>query len=81
MPYIRQEDRWSAKGDPENAGELNYSLTCMIQEYLGREPNYQLFNDVLGALEGCKLELYRRRIAIYENGKIKTNGDVYTEEI
>jgi hypothetical protein len=38
--------------------------------------NYQHFNDVLGALEGAKLELYRRRIAPYEDTKIVENGDV-----
>jgi len=31
----------------------------------------------MGALEGAKLELYRRKVAIYEEEKIKENGDVY----
>lgn len=33
--------------------------------------------DILGVLEGAKLELYRRKIALYEDIKIKENGDVY----
>lgn len=33
--------------------------------------------DALGALECCKLEFYRRVAVPYEDGKIKTNGDVY----
>jgi hypothetical protein len=36
-----------------------------------------MYNDVIGALECCKLELYRRMVAPYENTKIKENGDVY----
>jgi len=84
MPYITQEDReemvWRS---PENAGELNYILTRIVLEYLTSNPetsykaNYQRYNDAMGALEGCKLELYRRAIAPYEDKKIQENGDVY----
>jgi len=92
MPYIKQEDRkWFdgleacfAKNPAANAGELNYLLTVMVHSYLksktadgSYEANYQAMNDVMGALEGCKLELYRRRIAPYEDIKIKDNGDVF----
>jgi hypothetical protein len=38
--------------------------------------SYQRINDVMGALEGAKLELYRRTATPYEDEKIKTNGDV-----
>ena len=84
MPYIKQEDR-NALGnrDPENAGELNYLLTQIVLEYLignketNYNANYQRYNDAMGALEGCKLELYRRAIAPYEDKKIQENGDVY----
>jgi hypothetical protein len=31
---------------------------------------------VIGALENCKMELYRRKIAPYEDIKIEENGDV-----
>ena len=77
MPYIRPEQRERALRNPENAGELNFAFTMLIKEYLGATPNYQRFNDILGALEGAKLELYRRKIVPYEEEKIKTNGDVY----
>ena len=67
-----------------NAGELNYQLTNVILGYLsnkadieGRENNYSDFNDVIGALESCKLEFYRRIMLPYEDKKIKENGDVY----
>jgi hypothetical protein len=56
---------------------LNFAITRLIQVYLGDGPNYQRFNDALGAIEGAKLELYRRRVAPYEDGKVIENGDVY----
>jgi len=39
--------------------------------------SYQTFNDIIGALEGAKLEFYRRVVVRYEEEKIKANGDVY----
>lgn len=79
MPYIKQSDRVDLeKGKlPETAGELNYLITKMVHSYMSRMGiSYQHFNDVVGALEGCKLELYRRFIAKYEDEKILENGDV-----
>jgi hypothetical protein len=81
MPYISQfrreaigPDGWD---DSQNAGELNYTLTLIVHDYWERNgQNYQAFNDIIGALEGCKLELYRRKVAPYEDDKIKENGDV-----
>ena len=81
MPYVKQAVRNGIDFDEtqsiDNAGELNYKFTKIILSYLGPKPNYQAFNDVIGALEGCKLELYRRMVAPYEDTKIEQNGDVY----
>jgi len=33
----------------------------------------------MGALEGAKLEFYRRVVVPYEEKKMKENGDVYNE--
>ena len=80
MPYITQERRDDINcGEPAvNAGELNYVLTQLCVSYFrhvgGR---YQQINDILGALEGAKLEFYRRGAAPYEDMKIAENGDVY----
>jgi hypothetical protein len=79
MPYIKQENReyLDGYGDPLDAGELNYVLTTIVHQYWeDNGQNYQAFNDILGALEGCKLEIYRRKIAPYEDQKILENGDV-----
>ena len=64
----------------ENAGELNYMLTMVIQDYLGAPESltYMKINDIMGALEGAKLEFYRRIAVPYENTKLSVNGDVYS---
>jgi hypothetical protein len=83
MPYLHKDLRKLIKltfeGQPfESAGHLNYLFTLIINEYKKeRGESYQIYNDIIGALEGAKLELYRRKIAPYEDTKIKSNGDVY----
>lgn len=81
MPYIKHTVRrlidklWTI---PENAGELNYLLTKHCIDYINTHgESYQTYNDIIGALEGCKMEIYRRKVADYEDVKIKENGDVY----
>jgi len=84
MPYIKREQRYIFRESPkdlgyrcDNAGELNYVFTVIVQNYLRNKGlNYQNINDCIGALEGCKLELYRRIAAPYEDTKINENGDV-----
>lgn len=79
MPYIRLSDKKAldTRG-PETPGELNYLITKLILQYVKEHgQGYQIYNDAVGALECAKLELYRRRIADYEEGKKATNGDVY----
>lgn len=79
MPYVNQNARIAlnrASGEPVNVGELTYVLYRECLRYLGREPRYADFAEVLGALEATKLELYRRQIAPYEDGKLDLNGDV-----
>jgi hypothetical protein len=79
MPYIAPKQRKElANRTPTNSGELNYCLTVIILDYFHENGGrYQQINDVLGALEGAKLEFYRRIVVDYEDGKIKEHGDVY----
>lgn len=86
MPYINKEKRselefYSYSGgypkSPTTAGELNYQLTQVCLNYLHTPHNYQKLNDIIGALEACKMEFYRRVVAPYEDQKIKENGDVF----
>jgi Golgi nucleoside diphosphatase len=85
MPYINKNDRFRflelvqdmRLADIKTAGELNYLLTQLTHSFLSQhDKSYQNYNDALGALEGCKLELYRQSIARYEDIKIELNGDV-----
>ena len=63
---------------PSSAGELNYAVTMLVKKYFEMKgESYATYNDIIGALECCKLELYRRKIGWYENGKILENGDVW----
>lgn len=82
MPYIPQDERNRFDYDithlaPQSAGQLNYIITQLCRNYIKNfGENYQHYNDILGALEGCKLELYRRSVANYEDKKIDSNGDL-----
>lgn len=81
MPYIKQGRKEAlADGDtPKNSGELNYAFTLIANKYIEeRGLKYANMNDVIGALEGAKMEFNRRVMVSYEDIKIKENGDVYT---
>lgn len=87
MPYIKQADRDRLALDIQecsnqigcvirNPGELNYVITKILIDYVGK-PSYSKINEVVGVLECCKLELYRKLAAGYEDQKALENGDVY----
>ena len=70
MPYIKKERRHlfedglqSVLANIESAGE-NWG------------ERYAVYNELIGALECAKLELYRKRVAPYEEEKIAENGEV-----
>ena len=80
MPYIPEDDRQTVETFryAQSAGELNYLITTTINQYIkDNRLSYRTINDILGALEGAKLEFYRRVAAPYEDTKIEENGDVY----
>jgi hypothetical protein len=87
MPYIPNPQRLEADKiireegldyTPANAGELNYMVTRLIDNYLNNTGiRYTHVNEMIGALECCKLELYRRIVAPYEDQVADKNGDAY----
>lgn len=90
MPYINQSRRYQLEDAGANfedlgrtmtgePGVLNYAITTLIQGYLSGygAVHYDDLNEVLGVLEAAKLELYRRKVAPFEDHKIEENGDVY----
>lgn len=57
------------------SGDLNYIITRLL---LATKPElYDDYSTLIGVLESCKLEFYRRAVASYEDQKITGNGDVY----
>ena len=80
MPYITPSFRKALTPTVRPTGpcELNFVLTAVCNEYLQRcGISYNAVNDVIGSLECAKLEMYRRRVALYEDGRMKEYGDVY----
>jgi hypothetical protein len=87
MPYIEPSQRMPldplieklAITLPETdfAGQLNYVVSKLAAHLLHDKLNYARVNEIIGALECAKLELYRRVAAPYEDTKVDQNGDVY----
>ena len=84
MPYIKKSDRSKLDDDIDllgdliaNAGEFNYAVSMLAKKYIEKHGEcYQKYNDLMGALTGIQLELYRRNISNYEDIKIEENGDI-----
>jgi hypothetical protein len=56
-------------------GMLNYTITKMLlQTY--PSVSYKIYNEIIGLLECCKLEFYRKQVADYEDEKEAENGKV-----
>ncbi len=86
MPYIRKEQRDKLISTdtrvPKDAGELNFVITILLQQYfIANGGRYQQINDIIGAIEGAKLEFTRRVTNPYEDVKINENGDVFHQQI
>lgn len=82
MPYIANHRDKLLPGSQygaDNPGELNYQITELLKQYINRQGlSYQTINDIVGALEGAKLEFYSRIATPYERQKAYDNGDIYT---
>ena len=81
MPYIDPRSRsFVIEHGARTSGELNFAITRLLIRYTREQSlttGYGAINDCLGALEGAKLEYYRRVAVPYETHKILENGDVY----
>lgn len=86
MPYIPETERIPALTKPQTPGELAYTLTMLIDEYLdapadGQKPDAAKLMSTVGVIESVKLEFYTRLVAAYENRKMAENGDVYSPDL
>ncbi len=80
MPYITPEarERLDITWLPRDEGELNYLITKLLIRYAAKSPvNYARLAGAHSAATLAAAEFYRRRIAPYEDHKIRLNGDVY----
>jgi hypothetical protein len=87
MPYIKKilQEKWDpivktlqANLWKATIGEVNFLFTKICKWFIDHNgENYENYDMLIGALECAKLELYRRKVAIYEDKKIQENGDVY----
>jgi hypothetical protein len=65
-------------GPEKMSGVVNYAVTMLLQKtMLAHDRTYASMSAAIGTVECCKLELYRRMIAPYENVKANQNGDVF----
>ncbi len=85
MPYIdtlaRKRLAFQDTPRPENAGELNYVITTLCDDYLAAQgKRYGTMNEIMGVLACVGQEFYRRVAAPYEDGKVLQNGDVYRSD-
>jgi hypothetical protein len=80
VPYVSRSRRLALakEGVALGPGDLNYQITRLLVNYVETNGvNYKAINDIVGALEGAKLEFYRRVASPYEDAKCVENGDVY----
>jgi len=75
-PTLNVLDDTIEKSNP-TAGDLNYIITNILHRYVSiKGQNYATYNEIIGLMECCKLEYYRRAIGPYETKKQEENGDV-----
>jgi hypothetical protein len=81
MPYLSQGIRASLDDGRKalTPGELNYQISQLIRSYVAMKNglSYNCINDIVGALECNKLEVYRKLAANYEDVKERENGSVW----
>lgn len=59
------------------AGDLNYIIYSIIKRYIEKlGPKYNRYNMLLGVLDCCSKEIYRKLVAPYEEKCIEKNGDI-----
>ena len=82
MPYIKPENReimdkivhQMALLGVEANGDLNYILYKFCKHCI--TPSYNNYKNFCGELRQCATEIERRILALYEDEKIESNGDV-----
>ena len=58
------------------SGILNYTITRILMGVI-QPKSYDQYNTIAGILSSIDKEIYRRKVAPYEDTKIEMNGDVF----
>jgi hypothetical protein len=68
--------------NPKTPGDLRETIAHILVKFTGTQARKGLSArfDIRGAVECCKMELYRRLTAPYEDLKITQNTDVFPKE-
>lgn len=59
-----------------NSGDMNFIISSIAGEAYLSNKSYQTINNVIGAIEGSKLEFYRRVAGNHEDLKVIQNKDI-----
>jgi len=89
MPYINKDSRQKydvlvdeltqkLEKNGHKPGDINYCFSRLLWSVFLKNPSYTLGNSLIGVLECIKLEFYRRRLGVYEDDKLKENGDLFS---
>jgi hypothetical protein len=84
VPYIKEDRKIEIEHGAfaANVGDLTYIIQNEIQRYLATNGlRYHQIAEVLGALEGAKLDFIERVVKPYESRKRRANGDVWQDEL
>jgi len=77
LKFSEMSDWWYLVNSPETTGELNFIITKVCHDIIRKHGLcYAVINDLIGVLECCKLELYRKIAAPYEQKKLMENGPI-----
>ena len=83
MPYTKKDQREKfTKVIAEvtdlfnTSGDLNHFISSLVWHLFEKDRSYKTANDLIGVLECVKQEFYRRKVSVYEDEKIKENGDL-----
>jgi hypothetical protein len=70
IDYSKASNQLGLTSGPETSGELNFCMTQLAVWFLKHEgENYDNYDKTIGAFMCAMLELYRRKIAPYEDTK------------
>jgi len=80
MPYIPLIDRYNARGNPQDEGELAYSLTMLYVDWFrakAKKRKFKTMASLVGVIVLSLLEFWRRVVVPYEQKKCDEEGDVF----